>query len=51
MNLCSITRDVAILRFKDIVDLNYDEAHHWNSKDMKNTYEIRRARLKDWMRD
>ncbi|MDD5021119.1 MAG: radical SAM protein [Endomicrobiaceae bacterium] len=46
MNLCSITRDVAILRFKDIVDLNYDEAHHWNSKDMKNTYEIRKLRLK-----
>lgn len=46
MNFCSISHDVARLRFEDIVDLNYEEEHHWNSKDMKNTYEIRKSRLK-----
>ncbi len=46
MNFCSITHDVARLRFFDTVDLNYYEAHHWNSKDMQNTYDIRESRLK-----
>jgi len=46
MNFCSITHDLARLRFFDIVDLNYYEDHHWNSKDMQNTYDIRKSRLK-----
>jgi radical SAM superfamily enzyme YgiQ (UPF0313 family) len=46
MNFCSITHDVARLRFFDTVDLNYYEAHHWNSKDMQNTHDIRESRLK-----
>jgi len=45
LNFCSITHEMASARFKDIVDPNYEDPNYWNSKDMKNTYEIRKARL------
>lgn len=44
-NLCFIN-DVIKYNFCDVLDMNNKDIYKWNLKDMSNTYEIRRNRLK-----
>lgn len=45
VNFCEIEKRFIPLYFSDTIEGSYEDNHHWKTKDLRNTYEIRQKRM------